>query len=75
MFKYFSNFPQFYSSINSGIVIILVVWSIFWKGLALWRAARNKQKYWFVAILIFSTIGILDIAYIAFFQKPPKKQS
>jgi hypothetical protein len=40
-----------------------------WKGLALWRASQYKQKYWFVAILVLNTIGILEIVYLTWFVK------
>ena len=46
-----------------------LIWELVWKGLALWKSARNSQSYWFVAILIFNTLGVLPIVYIAFFQK------
>jgi len=43
-----------------------MVWSIIWKGIALWKAARISHKKWFIALLVFNTIGILDIIYIYF---------
>ncbi len=52
---------------------ILVVWSMIWKGIALWKSARNNQLGWFVVILLINTLGILEIVYLAFFQK--KKRS
>jgi hypothetical protein len=51
------------------IFAILVVWEVVWKGIALWHAGRNRQLAWFVCILIFNTVGILPIIYLAFFQK------
>ena len=54
-------------------LIILAVWSIVWKGLALWKAARNNHKTWYIAILIINTIGILPILYIYVFSKKKKK--
>lgn len=42
----------------------LVVWSIFWKGWALWKAARSGATAWFVVLLLLNTAGILDIIYI-----------
>ena len=60
-----TNFP-------AALVIVFVVWSLFWKGLSMWRAARNKQSRWFVALLIISTGGLLEIIYLAFFQKKRK---
>ena len=47
------------------LLIPLIVWSIIWKGLGLWYSARNKDKIWFVVILIFNTAGILPIIYLA----------
>ena len=48
---------------------VLLVWSIAWKGLALWNAAKNSQKNWFIAILVINTIGIIEIVYLFAFAK------
>ena len=48
---------------------VLLVWSIAWKGVALWNAAKHSQKNWFIAILVINTIGILEIAYLFRFAK------
>jgi len=48
---------------------LLLVWSLFWKGLALWRAAKENQKYWFIAFLFINTVGLLEIAYLFLFAK------
>ena len=50
-------------------ILILSIWELFWKSIALWKAARNSQKYWYVALLIINTVGILPMLYIKFFQK------
>jgi len=57
------------------------VWSLFWKGLALWHAAKRSQPWWFIALLVVNTVGILEICYLAFEIKlfsssytPPKKR-
>jgi len=47
---------------------VLAVWSIIWKGMALWRAGRNNQPAWFAVMLILNTAGILEICYLLFFQ-------
>ncbi|MBI2176368.1 hypothetical protein HYU40_03400 [Candidatus Woesearchaeota archaeon] len=49
-------------------VTILALWEIAWKGVGLWLAARNSHKWWFIAILIFNTLGILPIVYYLFFS-------
>jgi hypothetical protein len=43
---------------------ILVVWSLLWKGLALWHAGRKGQPWWFVILLVVNTLGILEIIYL-----------
>ena len=49
-------------------VLILMVWSLVWKGLALWKAAREGSKVWFVVLLVLNTAGILDILYLYVFS-------
>jgi len=50
-------------------VIIALVWSLVWKGLALWRAARRTDKWWFIVLLVVNTVGILEILYLFVFSK------
>lgn len=49
-------------------IIIIIIWDLFWRGKALWTSARNSQKYWFIALLIVNSLGILPIIYLLFFQ-------
>lgn len=72
------------SSVFGGGIVLLVIWSLLWKGLALWKSARNDQRYWFVALLITNTAGILELLYLFVFAKqklvlvseaPKKKQA
>ena len=42
----------------------LLIWSLAWKGFALWRSAGLHQKYWFISILIINTFGLLEIFYL-----------
>lgn len=51
------------------ILMVLMVWVLFWKGLALWKSARLNQKYWFTALLVINTLGILEILYIFVFSR------
>lgn len=50
------------------VLVTLVVWSLIWKGIGLWFAARNYQKGWYIAILVLNTAGILEIIYLLFFR-------
>jgi hypothetical protein len=45
-------------------LLLLVVWSLFWKGLALWHSGRRGQPWWFVVMLVVNTVGILEIIYL-----------
>jgi len=54
---------------NQIILLLLTVWSLIWKGIALWKSAGNKQKKWFISMLILNTFGILEIVYIFYFSK------
>jgi len=62
---------QLIQMINANPLLLapLLIWSLGWKGTALWKAGRNNQPYWFVALLIVNTVGLLEIIYIVWFQK------
>jgi len=49
------------------LLIIFLVWSIIWKAIALWKAARRKHAVWFIVLLVVNTMGILEILYIFLF--------
>ena len=54
------------------LISAVIVWDLLWKGAALWIAARQSDKPWFVALLVLNTIGILPLAYIYVFSKREK---
>jgi len=49
---------------NSWILLLAGLWTIPWKGIALWKASRLGQKNWFIVLLVVNTLAILDIIYI-----------
>jgi hypothetical protein len=51
------------------LLAIAIIWSLIWKGIALWKSARRDQLVWFICLLVINTVGILEIIYISFFQK------
>lgn len=55
------------------IFSLLTIWSLVWKGFALWRAAKNESKPWFVALLVINSVGILEIVYLFYFSKKKNK--
>ena len=56
------------------IILALTVWITVWKGLALWKSARLKSKWWFIALLVINTVGILEILYLFIFSKDKKEE-
>ena len=59
---------------NALVFGLFMIWSLFWKGLALWKSAKDNKPYWFVAVLILNTAGILEILYIFVFSKMMNKK-
>lgn len=60
----------------------MVIWSLFWKGLALWHAAKRNEPWWFIGLLIINTVGILELCYLlcvvhlfSSSSAPPKRSS
>ena len=49
---------------HEALFLLVVLWSLFWKGLALWHSGRRGQPWWFVILLFVNTIGILEIVYL-----------
>jgi len=55
-------------------IVAMMLWSLFWKGLALWHAAKRRQPWWFVAMLVVNTVGILEIVYLFVVAKVKKEE-
>ncbi len=51
------------------LIVVLSLWAIFWKGLALWNAAKHHERGWFVALLLINTFGILELVYLFWIKK------
>lgn len=75
MYTYMHDFSPLYSPFAPALMfailpflVLTVIWTIAIKGYALWHAARNGQKEWFIALLIINTLGILEIVYLVWFR-------
>lgn len=55
--------------ISSWWLVIVYIWTIPWKGLALWKAAQRKEKWWFIFMLVLNTFALLEILYIYVFSR------
>jgi len=50
-------------------ISLAVVWSMVWKGIALWHAGRRAHLGWFITLFIVNTLGILEIIYLLAFRR------
>jgi hypothetical protein len=66
---------QEFISTHQWIIWLVIVWTIPWKGVALWKSARNGHKTWFVLLLLLNTLAILDIVYILSFSRKENNDS
>ena len=57
------------------VLLTIAIWTLVWKGLALWKSSKKNHLTWFVILLIVNTVGILEILYIYVFSKMGKRKS
>ncbi|MDD3032534.1 MAG: DUF5652 family protein [Candidatus Pacebacteria bacterium] len=55
------------------VFLAVVLFELILKGFALWKAAKKDDKYWFIAILVLNTIGILPLIYLVFIKRDVHK--
>ena len=67
--NYFGALPQF----PPFLLFTVFLWSLLWKGVALWKAAKLDQRNWFIVLLIVNALGILEIVYLFWFAKKRMK--
>lgn len=60
------------AGVHPVVIALAIIWSIVWKGLALWKSAELRQKYWFIAILVINTLGVLEMIYYFFIARKYK---
>ncbi len=46
------------------VLLLVALWSLLWKGLALWHSGRRNKPWWFVAFLLINTMGVLELIYL-----------
>jgi len=56
------------------LIVVVMIWTIPWKGFALWKSARNNDKVWFIVLLLVNTLAILEIVYIFVFSNKKKRK-
>ena len=56
------------------IILVAVVWTLFWKVLSLWHAAKKGKKGWFILLLLVNSLGVLDVFYLFYVEKIKAKK-
>jgi hypothetical protein len=51
------------------LFIIVAVWTLIWKGISMWKAAKLNNRTWFMVLLVVNTLGILEILYYYVFSE------
>jgi len=54
---------------NQWLVLLVLLWMLPWKGVALWMAARRSHKGWFIVMLLVNALALVEIYYIFFVGK------
>lgn len=73
-YDFFHNMWPFFAGLTS-FFLFLVFLELILKAVALWKAARADQMAWFIALIIFNTVGILPIIYLLFFMRKTKSET
>ncbi|OGC69571.1 hypothetical protein A2415_03280 [candidate division WWE3 bacterium RIFOXYC1_FULL_39_7] len=49
---------------NPLILYPLILFDLVVRGIALWKSAQRNEKWWFIALLVVNSVGILPLIYL-----------
>lgn len=65
-----NQLTEFLTSTEGVLTVLFIsMWTLLWKGVALYHAGKNRQKVWFVVLLLLNDLGILSMIYLRWFQR------
>jgi len=65
-----NQLTEFLTSTEGVLTLLFIsLWTLVWKGVALYHAGKNRQKVWFVVFLLLNDLGILSMVYLRWFQR------
>ncbi len=47
-----------------GVLLLLSLVDVIFKGWAMWRAARMGKNYWFIALLVINSMGVFPVIFL-----------
>ena len=53
---------------------LLIIWAAVWKGIALWKSARNSHLTIFIILCILNLFGIPEIIYLVYLYFKAKEK-
>lgn len=65
----FTGFGAGLMILTTLLVVAFFALVILLKGYALWNAAKRDEMWWFIALLVVNTAGILELIYLIFIVK------
>ncbi len=68
----FSNFSPIFPSLGPWLIVLSLL-DLIVRGVALWRSAKANQTYWFIALLVINSLGILPVIYLLIYKDKAKK--
>ena len=65
-----NELTEFLTSTEGVLTVLFIsLWTLVWKGVALYHAGKNRQKVWFVVLLLLNDLGILSMVYLRWFRR------
>ena len=55
------------------LLLLVLIWSMVWMAIGMWKAARKNHLIWFIVFLLVHTIGILEILYVFVLSEVKRK--
>jgi methionyl-tRNA synthetase len=56
------------------LMTLAALWTLPFKGFALWKSAKRGEKWWFIAFMVVNTLAILEIVYLFFIVPRAEKK-
>jgi len=57
------------------LIVIIALWDLTWKLIAMWKSSRRDQLIWFILLGIINSAGILPIIYLLIYKGAPEKKA
>jgi len=54
------------------IIVLIALFELIMKGLAMWKASKKDSRVWFWVLLVLNTAGILPLLYLIFSKNSNK---